>query len=104
MWVLNCPLDKSYQESLKPLLIKYEVEALWLIGSRSRNDFRDDSDWDFMICFRLWNVKKHTQFEHDLREICGGKSSALTLLHVISVLPPEHSASVIRDAIPVWKV
>lgn len=103
MWLNDNPVAEL-RTSFESLLIEYEIDALWLIGSRARGDATPQSDWDFMVLFRKWNVKIHAEFESNLRELCGGKSSALTLLHVISVLPPEHGASVIRDAIALWKV
>ena len=32
-----------------PLAAKYHITAVYLFGSRARDDFRDDSDYDFII-------------------------------------------------------
>lgn len=104
MWVNHAPLDESWREKLEPLLVEFDVEALWQIGSRSRNDFTESSDWDFMIIFRRFLTKRHAQFETHLKAVFQTGASALTVFHVLTVLPPEQAQSVIRDAIPLWKL
>lgn len=42
--------DKTMQEKIKANVHDIEPEAeVWLYGSRSRGDAREDSDWDILI-------------------------------------------------------
>ncbi len=104
MWLISCTWDQQLRDRLEPVLTEFEIEALWQIGSRSRNDFTAESDWDFMVIFRRFSTKRHEHFEQRIKEVFKQGASALTVFHVITVLPCEQGAAVIRDAIPLWKV
>jgi len=38
-------------QRLWPMFRKHGVRKAWLFGSRSRGDFRNDSDWDLLVEF-----------------------------------------------------
>src|SRR5262245_5894263 len=64
-------------KAIAGLCRKYDVEELSIFGSALRNDFRDDSDVDFLARFRNndlgpW-LSKLTDFESELSGILGRK-------------------------------
>ena len=40
---------KDLRDVIAPLAAKYHITAVYLFGSRARDDFKDDSDYDFII-------------------------------------------------------
>ncbi|MBR2255001.1 MAG: nucleotidyltransferase domain-containing protein [Candidatus Methanomethylophilaceae archaeon] len=40
---------KDLSDVIAPLAAKYHITAVYLFGSRARDDFKDDSDYDFII-------------------------------------------------------
>jgi predicted nucleotidyltransferase len=49
-----CTKELTFEEMcsiVEPIATKYDVERIYLFGSRARGDNRDDSDYDF--CVRL---------------------------------------------------
>ena len=40
---------KKLSDVVAPIAAKYHVTAVYLFGSRARDDYRDDSDYDFII-------------------------------------------------------
>ncbi|HOY14061.1 MAG TPA: nucleotidyltransferase domain-containing protein [Saprospiraceae bacterium] len=52
-----------------PTIVKEEVNKILpmseviLFGSRARNDFRSDSDWDFLILLAIPNLNKEIKNE-----------------------------------------
>ena len=47
---LNVGIDEI-REIVAPIAQKYELEKMYLFGSRARGDNRPDSDYDFMVSF-----------------------------------------------------
>ena len=40
---------EELKDIVAPIAARYHITAVYLFGSRARNDFRDDSDYDFII-------------------------------------------------------
>src|SRR5438309_9549382 len=64
-------------EAIARLCCRYDVQELSIFGSALRDDFRDDSDVDFLARFRNndlgpW-LSKLTDFERELSEMLGRK-------------------------------
>lgn len=42
--------DEQFLSEVKRTVLAIDPQAeIWLFGSRARGDFRDDSDWDFLV-------------------------------------------------------
>lgn len=73
---------------------KYGVEELWVFGSALRDDFRDDSDVDFLVVFQNddagpW-MGKFMDLEEELSKLLGRK------VDVADKRGVEHSENYIR--------
>ncbi len=43
-------IDDSVEQYINNLILSYPlISSIWLLGSRSNNSYRDESDWDLLI-------------------------------------------------------
>ena len=50
-----CTKELTFEEVCSivgPIAAKYDVERIYLFGSRARGDNKEDSDYDFCVCLR----------------------------------------------------
>lgn len=85
-------------QAIAPVLRAAGIACVCLFGSRSRDDYRPDSDWDILLeCTRpvtraeFWQIKK----------------SLVALLGPCSVASPQYASAyfvsvVAKDCIPIW--
>lgn len=64
-------------ESVAEICRRYDVQELSVFGSVLRDDFRAESDMDFLVVFRNGDagpwLSKFTDMEHNLSELLGRK-------------------------------
>ncbi len=74
--------DLSFQELRKivaPIAEKYDVESIYLFGSRSRNEEHEDSDYDFYVVLGpKKNLIKICGLLRELEEALGEKVDLVT--------------------------
>lgn len=62
------------RESIEAFCRKWSIRELALFGSALRDDFRQDSDVDFLVSFSpnaAWGLLDHLVMERELAEIVG---------------------------------
>ncbi len=61
-------IDKRNIEEIKTLCKNHKVKSLSAFGSVTREDFRDDSDIDFLVDFEENDPFKYTDLYFELKE------------------------------------
>lgn len=62
-----------------PLAAKYHIAAVYLFGSRARDDFKDDSDYDFIIeVSPEYDWDDHMDFMTDVSKALGKDVDVVT--------------------------
>ena len=68
-------LVQNHIEKIKNLCIAYNVERMYLFGSALRNDFRPESDIDFLVKFKIINLadylENYLDFKEQLKKLLG---------------------------------
>lgn len=68
-------LTANHIEKLQKLCITYNVERMYLFGSALRNDFKPESDIDFLVKFKSINLasyfENYINFKEQLKKILG---------------------------------
>ncbi len=68
-------LVQNHIEKIKNLCIAYNVERMYLFGSALRNDFRPESDIDFLVKFKIINLadyfENYLNFKEQLKKLLG---------------------------------
>ena len=70
---MTAPLDAS-RDRIEVFCKKWKIRELALFGSALRDDFRPDSDIDFLVSFSPnvgWGLLDHVTMERELAEIVG---------------------------------
>ncbi|QJD78003.1 nucleotidyltransferase domain-containing protein [Spirosoma rhododendri] len=58
--------DEQFLSEVKRTVLAIDPQAeIWLFGSRARGDFRDDSDWDFLV---LTDEPANRTLTHTIRD------------------------------------
>lgn len=74
--LINLPIEK-----IESFCHKWKVAELWLFGSVLKNDFKSDSDLDFMVQFQndaKWSLWDHAGMEMELEELTGRPVDLIT--------------------------
>ncbi len=68
-------LTDNHIEKLKKLCVTYNVEKMYLFGSALRNDFKPESDIDFLVKFKSINLadyfENYITFKDKLKALLG---------------------------------
>lgn len=70
---MTAPLDAN-RDGIEAFCKKWKIRELALFGSALRDDFRPDSDLDFLVSFSPnvgWGLLDHAAMERELAEIVG---------------------------------
>jgi len=70
---MTASLD-SKRDKINAFCMKWGIRELALFGSALRDDFRPDSDLDFLVSFSpnvAWGLLDHVAMERELAEIVG---------------------------------
>jgi predicted nucleotidyltransferase len=70
---MTASLD-SKRDRINAFCLKWGIRELALFGSAVRDDFRPDSDLDFLVSFSpnvAWGLLEHAVMERELTEIVG---------------------------------
>lgn len=81
------------RESLVPLWERWKVQEVALFGSVLREDFRPESDIDFLVTFRPdadWSLLDHVRMQQELEALLGRE------VDLVSRLAIERSKNWIR--------
>lgn len=70
---------RELSEVIAPIAAKYHITAAYLFGSRARDDYRDDSDYDIIIeVSPEYDWDDHMDFINDVAEALGRKVDVIT--------------------------
>jgi uncharacterized protein len=81
------------QEAIRSFCQKWKIQRLELFGSALRDDFRPESDFDFLVTFEpesRWSLFDLVSMEIELTEIVGRK------VDLVSRRGIEHSRNALR--------
>ncbi len=92
-------MDEQQLALIKPILEKYDVTFVGVFGSRSRDDYRADSDLDLLIRFKeVPGLFKFIRLERLLSQ----KLNCRVDLVTAEELSPYFRNDVIKQMIPVY--
>ena len=95
------------EEKMTAFCDRWKVEGLWLFGSVLRDDFRPDSDVDFLVEFAPsapWDLLELVQMERELKEMLGRSVDFLERLSIERSRNPERRDRILSSARRVYGV
>jgi len=91
---------KELAEIIRPIASQYKVTGVSLFGSRARGDYREDSDYDFLIdVLDDFSFGDHGAFIEDLMEALQTSVDVITRR---SLTDCEFDRMILEDAVRVF--
>lgn len=90
-----------YIEKLGDFCRKWSITELAVFGSVLRNDFRPDSDVDFLVTFdptSHWGLLDHIRMQDELAEVVGRRVDLLTRRAVENSRNPIRRRAILESA------